>query len=102
MEKLATAAFAVPRDPSGQRAAAIVAAVLSERVAERARLRPIEPGRALSGDPRTREEETLSRARTALADGRRVYDALNLDEAIARLGQAVSLYQQTGPLLGDL
>lgn len=102
LEKLATAAFAVPRDPSGQRAAAIVAAVLSERVAERARLRPIEPGRALSGDPRTREEETLSRARTALADGRRVYDALNLDEAIARLGQAVSLYQQTGPLLGDL
>jgi len=102
LEKLATAAFAVPRDPSGQRAAAIVAAVLSERVAERARLRPIEPGRALSGDPRTREEETLARARTALADGRRVYDALNLDEAIARLGQAVSLYQQTGPLLGDL
>lgn len=62
----------------------------------------IQPARVLSGDPRTREEETLERARTALADGRRTYDAMALDQAIARLGQAVSLYQQTGPLLGDL
>jgi hypothetical protein len=101
-ERLATAAFAVARDPSGQKAAAAIAAVLSDRVARHGRLRLIEPGRALSGDPRTREEETLLRARTALADGRRAYDALNLDEAIARLGQAEALYQTTGPLLGDL
>lgn len=101
-EKLATAAFAVARDPSGQKAAATVAAALSERAQRHPRLRVIEPGRALAGDPRTREEETLVRARTALADGRRAYDALSLDDAIARLGQAVTLYQQTGPLLGDL
>lgn len=101
-ERLATAAFAVPRDPSGQKAAAAIGAILGERVAQHPKLRLIEPGRALSGDPRTREEETLLRARTALADGRRAYDALALDDAIARLGQSVSLYQQTGPLLGDL
>jgi len=101
-EKLATAAFAVARDPSGQKAAATVSAALAERAARIGRLRIIEPGRALSGDPRTREEETLVRARTALADGRRAYDGLALDDAIARLGQAVTLYQQTGPLLGDL
>ena len=101
-EKLATAAFAVARDPSGQKAAATVAAALSERAQRHPRLRVIEPGRALAGDPRTREEETLVRARTALADGRRAYDALSLDDAIARLGQAVTLYQQSGPLLGDL
>ncbi len=101
-EKLATAAFAVARDPSGQKAAATVSAALAERTGRHPRLRVIEPGRALSGDPRTREEETLVRARTALADGRRAYDALGLDDAIARLGQAVTLYQQTGPLLGDL
>ncbi|MCC7382548.1 MAG: PEGA domain-containing protein [Deltaproteobacteria bacterium] len=101
-ERLATTAFAAARDPSGQKPAAAVGAVLAERVAKHARLRLLEPGRVLSGDPRTREEETLARARTALADGRRAYDALSLDEAIARLGQAVALYQQTGPLLGDL
>lgn len=101
-EKLATAAFAVARDPSGQKAAATVSAALAERAGRHPRLRVIEPGRALSGDPRTREEDTLVRARTALADGRRAYDSLGLDDAIARLGQAVTLYQQTGPLLGDL
>ena len=98
----ATAAVAVARDPSGQKAAATAAALLRQRVRNDRALRLIEPARLLSGDPRTREEETLERARTALADGRRDYDALALDDAIARLGQAVSLYQQTGALLGDL
>ena len=98
----ATAAFAVARDPSGQKVVGVVEAALRARVAKARNLRLIEPARALSGDPRTREEETLERARAALADGRRAYDALSLDDAIARLGQAVSLYQQTGPLLGDL
>lgn len=101
-ELRATAVFAVARDPSGQKAAAVANARLRTRVAAERDLRLIEPGRVLSGDPRTREEETLERARAALADGRRAYDALKLDDAIARLGQAVSLYQQTGPLLGDL
>lgn len=98
----ATAVFAVARDPSGQKPAAIVDARLRTHVAQDRSLRLIDPGRVLTGDPRTREEETLERARAALADGRRAYDALKLDDAIARLGQAVSLYQQTGPLLGDL
>lgn len=97
-----TAVFAVAKDPSGQKAAAIADALLRSKVIKTPGLRLIEPARALSGDPRTREEETLERARTALADGRRAYDALKLDDAIARLGQAVNLYQQTGPLLGDL
>ncbi len=101
-ELRATAVFAVARDPSGQKAAAVANARLRTRVAAERDLRLIDPGRVLSGDPRTREEETLERARAALADGRRAYDALKLDDAIARLGQAVSLYQQTGPLLGDL
>ncbi len=98
----ATAAFAVARDPSGQRAAAMADALLQTKVRQVRNLRLIEPSRVLSGDPRTREEETLERARAALADGRRAYDALALDDAIARLGQAVSFYQQTGPLLGDV
>jgi len=101
-ERLSTGAFAIARDPSGQKAAAAVGAVLRRRIDADERLRLIEPGRVLSGDPRTREEEMLDRARAALADGRRSYDALALDDAIARLGQAVSLYQQAGPLLGDL
>ncbi len=98
----ATAAFAVARDPSGQRAAATADALLLARVRGAEKLRLIEPARVLSGDPRTREEETLERARAALADGRRTYDAMSLDQSIARLGQSVSLYQQTGPLVGDL
>jgi hypothetical protein len=98
----ATGIFAVARDPSGQKAAAVADALLHARASKSRGLRVIEPARVLSGDPRTREEETLERARAALADGRRAYDALSLDDAIARLGQAVSLYQQTGPLLGDL
>ncbi len=98
----ATAVFAVAKDPSGQKAAAMADAILRTRVLKSPSLRLIEPARVLSGDPRTREEETLERARAALTDGRRTYDALALDDAIARLGQAVSLYQQTGPLLGDL
>jgi hypothetical protein len=98
----ATAAFAVARDPSGQRAATRIDAALSQAVGRSEQLRPIQPARVMSGDPKTREEETLERARAALADGRRAYDALALDDAIARLGQSVSLYQQTGPLLGDL
>ena len=101
-ERVATVAFAVPRDPSGQKAAAAIGAIVRERIKRAERLRLVSPGRVLSGDPRTREEELLDRARTALADGRRAYDALSLDDAIARLGQAVSLYQRTGPLLGDL
>lgn len=98
----ATAAFAVARDPSAQKAATVVDAALKSRISRITTLRLLEPARVFSGDPRTREEETLERARAALADGRRAYDALVLDEAIARLGQAVSLYQETGPLLGDL
>ncbi len=101
-ELRATAVFAVARDPSGQKAASVANARLRTRIAAERDLRLIDPGRVLSGDPRTREEETPERARAALADGRRAYDALKLDDAIARLGQAVSLYQQTGPLLGDL
>lgn len=101
-ELSATAAFAVARDPSGQRAAAVADALLRTRAEKAKSLRLIEPARVLSGDPRTREEETLERARAAFADGRRAYDALNLDEAIARLGQAVNLYQQTGPMIGDV
>lgn len=101
-ELSATAAFAVARDPSGQRAAAITDAILRSRAEKAKSLRLLEPGRVLSGDPRTREEETLERARAAFSDGKRAYDALNLDEAIARLGQAVNLYQQTGPLIGDV
>lgn len=96
-----TAALADARDPTGQKAAAVADAILHAKVRKARTLRLIEPGRVLSGDPRTREEETLERSRAAFADGRRAYDALNLDEAIARLGQAVNLYQQTGPLLGD-
>lgn len=98
----ATAAFAVARDPSGQRAATRIDAALAQAITKDERLRPIQPARVMSGDPKTREEETLERARAALADGRRAYDALALDDAIARLGQSVSLYQETGPLLGDL
>ena len=97
-----TAVFALGEDPSGQKPAAMAAALLQEHVRAARTLRLVDPGRVLSGDPRTREEETLERARAALADGRRAYDNLALDDAIARLGQAVSLYQQTGPLLGDL
>lgn len=98
----ATAVFALGRDPSGQKAATMTHALLRKRVLETRTLRLVEPGRVLSGDPRTREEATLERARAALADGRRAYDALALDDAIARLGQSVSLYQEAGPLLGDL
>lgn len=98
----ATAALAQGKDPSGQKAAAMADALLRTRVARAPGLRLIEPGRALSGDPRTREEEILERARAAFADGKKAYDALALDDAIARLGQAVSLYQRAGPLLGDL
>lgn len=98
----ATASFAVAKDPSGQQAATRVHAALQDRVARSELMRSIEPARVFAGDPRTREEETLERARAALADGRRAYDALALDDAIARLGQSVSLYQQTGPLLHDL
>jgi hypothetical protein len=101
-ELQATAAFAFARDPSGQKAAAVADAILGTKVRSTPTLRWIEPARVLSGDPRTREEETLERARAALADGRRTYDAMALDQAIARLGQAISLYQETGPLLGDL
>lgn len=100
-ERFAVAAFATAKDPSGQKAAAAIGAILRERFAANRKLRLIEPGRVLSGDPKTREEESLDRARAAFADGRRAYDALNLDEAIARLGQAVTLYQESGPLLGD-
>lgn len=98
----ATASFAIAKDPSGQRAATRVHAALRDRIAKSDMMRAIQPARVFAGDPRTREEETLERARAALADGRRAYDALALDDAIARLGQSVSLYQQTGPLLGDL
>ena len=98
----ATAAVAVAKDPSGQKAAATAGALLRSKLRKEPRLRLVEPAKVLSGDPQTREEGTLERARAALADGRRAYDALALDDAIARLGQAVSLYQQTGPLLGDL
>ncbi|MCK6550104.1 PEGA domain-containing protein [Myxococcota bacterium] len=101
-ELQATGVFAVARDPTGQKAAAVADALLRNRVAKSRALKLIEPARVLSGDPRTREEETLERARAAFTDGRRAYDSLNLDEAIARLGQAVNLYQQTGPLLGDV
>jgi hypothetical protein len=98
----ATAVLALGKDPSGQKPAAMADALLRRQVDAARGLRLIEPGRVLSGDPRTREEETVERARAALADGRRAYDALALDDAIARLGQAVSLYQQAGPLVGDL
>ncbi len=101
-ELRSTAALAVARDPSGQKTAAMVDSVLRSRAAKAPGLRLLEPARVLSGDPRTREEATQERARAALADGRRAYDALALDDAIARLGQAVSLLQETGPLLGDL
>jgi hypothetical protein len=98
----ATATFAIAKDPSGQKAATRVHAAIAARVHQSELMRAIEPARVFAGDPRTREEETRERARAALADGRRAYDALALDDAIARLGQSVSLYQQTGPLLGDL
>ncbi|MBI4818097.1 MAG: PEGA domain-containing protein [Deltaproteobacteria bacterium] len=101
-ERIATAAFAVSRDPSGQKPAAALGALLRGSIRAHPRLAWIDPARVLSGDPKTREEETLERAQTALADGRRAYDAMTLDDAIARLGQAVSLYQQAGPLIGDL
>lgn len=100
-ERFQVAAFATARDPSGQKAAAAVGALLRQRFASSRRLRLLEPGRVLSGDPKTREEESLERARAAFADGRKAYDALSLDEAIARLGQAITLYQESGPLLGD-
>lgn len=99
-ERFQVAAFATARDPSGQKSAAAVGAILRQRLQNNRKLRLLEPGRVLSGDPKTREEESLERARAALADGRRAYDALNLDEAIARLGQAITLYQESGPLLG--
>ncbi|MBI3178974.1 MAG: PEGA domain-containing protein [Deltaproteobacteria bacterium] len=101
-ERIATSAFAVSRDPSGQKPAAALGALLRAQIRAHPKLAWIDPARVLSGDPKTREEETLERAQTALADGRRAYDAMTLDEAIARLGQAVSLYQQAGPLIGDL
>ncbi|MBI2377702.1 MAG: PEGA domain-containing protein [Deltaproteobacteria bacterium] len=101
-ERVTTAAFAIARDPSGQKPAAAIGALLRDEVKSHPRLSWIDPARVLSGDPKTREEETLERAQTAVADGRRAYDAMALDDAIARLGQAVSLYQQAGPLLGDL
>ncbi|MEO1334198.1 MAG: hypothetical protein AAFV29_01085, partial [Myxococcota bacterium] len=98
----ATAVVAIARDPSGQKAAAAAAALLRSRVRAANDLRLIDPVRVLSGDPGTRKEELLERAREALQDGRREYDALALDTAIARLGQSVSLFQRTGPLLGDM
>ncbi|MEM7675280.1 MAG: PEGA domain-containing protein, partial [Myxococcota bacterium] len=98
----ATAVIAVARDPSGQKAAAATAALLRTRVQATDDLRLVDPIRVLSGDPGTRKEELLERAREALEAGRREYDALALDTAIARLGQAVSLFQRTGPLLGDM
>ena len=101
-ELRATAALAVANDPSGQKAAATAHALLRQKVRATTGLRLLEPAEVLSGDPKTRQEETLERARAALADGRRAYDALALDDAIARLGQSVSLYQKAGPLLGDL
>ena len=97
-----TAVFAIASDPSAQATATRVDAVLHAAIDGTTDFRRIEPARVTSGDPKTREEATLERARAALADGRRAYDALALDDAIARLGQAVSLYQRTGPLLGDL
>ena len=97
-----TAVFSVGRDPSGYKAAAVAEALLRQVTAETPSLRLVEPGRILSGDPRTREEVTIQRARAAMRDGRSAYKSFALDSAIARLGQAVSLYKKTGPLLGDL
>lgn len=98
----ATGVVAVAGDASGAQAAAMAEALLRARVVDAPSLRLVEPGRALSGDPLTREESTRERARAALADGLSAWEALALDDAIARLGQAVSLYQKTGPLLDDL
>lgn len=98
----AAAAFAVARDPTAQATAVRVDAVLRDAVETAPDFRRIEPARITSGDPKTREESALERARAALADGRRSYEALALDEAIARLRQAVSLFKTVGPLLGDL
>lgn len=97
-----TAVVVMPLDASGDRAAAETGARLRERVRHAPALRWVDPARALSGDPTTREELALERAEAALADGKKAYDALVLDDAIARLAQAAELFRQTGPLLGDL
>ncbi len=98
----ATAGLAVARDSTGQKAAATATALLGQKIRAAPRLRRVDPAKVLSGDPRTKQEEVLQRARTALEDGRRSYDSLALEDAIARLGQAVSLYQRAGPNLLDL
>lgn len=98
----ATGVIAVAPDASGATASAMAEALLRARVVDSPALRLVEPGRALSGDPLTREEATRERARAALQDGLRAWEKLALDEAIARLGQAMTLFRETGPLLGDL
>ena len=98
----ATAALAVARDPSGQKAAATAGALLRQRVVAAEGLRLVRPGPVLTGDPQTQVEETLERARSALADGRRSYDALELGDATARLEQAVALFRRAGPALRDI
>lgn len=101
-ERVSVAVFAVPKDASGNRNAAAIGALLRQHIKSRPLLKLIEPGRILAGDQRFGPESLLDRAREALADGQRLYDGMSLDESIARFGQAISLFEQTGPLLDDL
>lgn len=87
-----TAAASIPRDASGERAAATLQAALEAALESRSDLRRIPL--TLSGDGDGELEQTLARARAALEDGRRAFDQMALDEAIARLSQAVSLFQE--------
>ena len=101
-ERISVGAFAVAKDASGNKSAAALNAMLRAKIKSLDSLLLIEPTQALSNDTRSPFEAYLDRAREAFSDAREAYDAMALDKAIARFGQAVNLYKQVGPLLGDL
>ena len=101
-ERTSVGAFAVAKDASGNKSAAALNAILRAKIKSLDSFLLIEPNEALSNDKRSAFEAYLDRAREAFADGREAYDAMALDQAIARFGQSVNLYKQVGPLLGDL
>ncbi|MEE2903500.1 MAG: PEGA domain-containing protein [Myxococcota bacterium] len=101
-ERTSVGAFAVAKDASGNKSAAALNALLRAKIKSLDSFLLIEPNEALSNDKRSAFEAYLDRAREAFADAREAYDAMALDQAIARFGQSVNLYKQVGPLLGDL
>lgn len=89
-----TAAVVVAKDPSGERAASLLQSALDAAVDARRSLRRVEWEVAFAESVEGPDTNSLNRAHDALQAGEAAYDALELDVAIARLSQAVRLYQE--------